>query len=105
MIDYRQSLIVLLFCPLYAALLIADRFQILHKLDAITWAERPLQSCNFLRYRIQHALLLAKPGQPRFRVGVTGVAKHPLEYRARIILSEQRRARALPRNAIGVRTG
>src|SRR5262249_54173194 len=63
---------------------------------------RTLQACDFLSQRVEHAALLPDAREPGFGIGVPGVAEHPLEDGARIVLSKERRVRALPRNRVRV---
>src|SRR5262249_40070131 len=95
----------LLLCDLDAALYVTDRVQILDKLTTIDRPERPLELCDFFGNGIEHASLLLDARQARFWIGVSRVAEESFENNARIVLSGERRVRALPRDRVGVSAG
>src|SRR5439155_795120 len=80
---------------------VADGVEVLDQLRAIAGPERTAERRGFLNHRIEDALVLADAREPRLGIGARGVAEHPLEHGAAIVLRRQRRVRAAP-SAAGV---
>jgi hypothetical protein len=75
MIDHGERRAVLLLGPLDAAFDVANRVEILDQLRAIALTERALQMPDLLAHGIEHAAILTKPREARFRIGAAAVAE------------------------------